>query len=160
MRPMRRHLVVTAPDPSIDARRPVFWSDRDGYYARPESGGMLLCACDQSEVHPDACVVDAAATELVAEKTARLFPALASAGLAHAWAGTRTFAPDGEFVIGPDPALAGLYWAAALGGHGMSCAPAVGRLAAAQLLDQAEGEPLAAGVSPRRFVAAAGSARR
>ena len=42
----------------------------------------------------------------------------------------RTFAPDELFVVGADPRLNGLFWVAGLGGHGITCAPAVGSIAA------------------------------
>ena len=48
----RRHLLVTAPDArGIDPRWPVVWSEPDAFYAKPESGGLLVCACDQDAVH-------------------------------------------------------------------------------------------------------------
>ena len=65
LRPTRRHLLVTEPDQSIDPRGPVLWSDPDGFYARPESGGWLLCACDQSEVDPDAWCADESVRERI-----------------------------------------------------------------------------------------------
>lgn len=158
LRPTRRHLAVTAPDPGIDAAGPVVWSDPDAFYARPESGGMLLCACDTSEVRPDACVPDESALHSIASKCERLLPALAGAGLAHFWAGLRSFSADGDFLIGPDPRLAGLHWIAALGGHGMSTAAAVGRIAAALLAGSAGEEPLAPALAPARFGRALASA--
>jgi glycine/D-amino acid oxidase-like deaminating enzyme len=133
LRPTRRHLLVTRPDRTIDPRWPVVWSLEDDFYCRPESGGMLICACDQVDVDPDHCTIDGDICELVAEKTARLLPALAETKAAHLWCGMRTLTADGRFAIGPDPDLAGLFWVAGLGGHGMVCAFEVGRIAGALL---------------------------
>ena len=60
---------MTAPDPRVDPRWPVVWHDDAGFYCRPESGGLLLCACDQVDVSPDALEVDLCVREDVAEKT-------------------------------------------------------------------------------------------
>jgi glycine/D-amino acid oxidase-like deaminating enzyme len=63
----------------------------------------------------------------------------------------RTFAPDHRFVIGSDPRLSGLYWAAGLGGHGMTCAPAVGELTAQWLIEGGSDHPAAAVLAPSRL---------
>jgi glycine/D-amino acid oxidase-like deaminating enzyme len=149
LHPRRRHLLVTAVDESIDPRWPVVWSDRDRYYARPESGGILLCACDETEVDPDACNVEPDVLGEIAVRTAAHLPRFADAGAAHYWCGMRTFADDARFAIGDDPELAGLFWVAALGGHGMTTSAAVGRLAA-DLLTGRDAGPLANAVDPRR----------
>lgn len=130
----RRHLLVTEPDAALDPRWPVVWRHGEDFYCRPESGGMLLCACDQSDVaDPDALQRDPEVLELFAAKTADNLPTLADAGAAHWWCGLRTFTPTGRFAIGDDPEVAGLFWVAGLGGHGMSAGAEAGRLAAALL---------------------------
>ena len=158
LRPTRRHLMVTAPDARVDPRWPVVWTQGpDAFYCRPESGGLLLCACDQETVDPDACHVDADVRERVAELTAHHLPALADAGAAHLWCGMRTLTRDGRFAVGPDPDLAGLFWVAGLGGHGMVCGPEVGRIAA-RLLAEGDAaladEPDAALLDPARLAGA------
>ena len=130
LRPTRRHLLVTAPDPALDTRLPIVWLEDEGFYARPESGGMLLCACDEDDVDPDRCESDPAMRERIAGKTTRLLALEGDPGAAHFWHGLRTLTPDGRFVVGPDPDLGGLVWVAGLGGHGMTCGVEVGRLAA------------------------------
>ncbi|MBL8334114.1 MAG: FAD-binding oxidoreductase [Rubrivivax sp.] len=56
------------------------------------------------------------------------------------WAGLRSFSPDGELVIGSDPAMPGFFWLAAQGGYGIQSAPGASELAASLL----RGEPLPA----------------
>ncbi|MBW2272258.1 MAG: FAD-binding oxidoreductase [Deltaproteobacteria bacterium] len=134
LRPTRRHLMVTAPDAAVERSWPVVWRlGADEFYCRPESGGMLLCACDLSDVEPDRCHADAGVRDTIAEKTAHQLPALAEAGAAHFWCGMRTLTEDGRFAIGPDPDLAGLFWVAGLAGAGMVCSGELGRIAAARL---------------------------
>ena len=153
LRPTRRHLMVTAPDRAVDRRWPVVWRlGEEQFYFRPESGGLLLCACDVSDVNPDRCTTDADVREAIATQTARHLPAFAAAGVAHFWCGMRTFTRDGRFAIGPDPNLDGLFWVAGLGGSGMVCAAEVGRIASRLLLGGAVAPELAEPLSPGRRV--------
>ncbi len=132
LHPRRRHLLVTAPLSAVHPGAPVVWILGDEFYFRPESGGLLLSACDEEEVEPaHGERTQPVVLEALARKTQRWLPAFLGAQTAHFWAATRTFADDQRFLIGPDPRAVGLYWAAALGGHGISCGYAVGRLAAA-----------------------------
>jgi D-arginine dehydrogenase len=135
MQPRRRHLLVTEADASVDPNWPIVWRHGSDFYCRPESGGMLLCGCDNDDVaEPDTLVRDHSTLGTIAEKTALNIPQFADAGAAHWWCGMRTSAPDGRFVVRFDPDLAGLFWVAGLGGHGMSAGVEVGRLATEQLL--------------------------
>jgi D-arginine dehydrogenase len=97
-------------------------------------------------------ITDHAELERIAAKAARWLPTLTSAGIARAWAGMRTFAPDEHFVIGKDPRLQGLYWVAGLGGHGITCAPVVGALAADWIVDGTSAHPDAATLAPDRLI--------
>ncbi len=56
------------------------------------------------------------------------------------WAGLRTFAPDGDLVIGADPDCEGFFWLAGQGGYGIQSAAGASELAQALLL----GAPLPA----------------
>ena len=149
--PRRRHLMVTTADEAADPRWPILWSHPEGFYTRPESGGMLLCACDEEVVAPNDCAVDPRIGERIAEKAARLVSEVMEAGCAHLWSGMRTFTSDDDFLIGPDPDVGGLYWAAALGGHGVTCSKGVGRLAASHLLGDEPTDDVARALDPRRF---------
>ena len=53
------------------------------------------------------------------------------------WAGLRTFAPDGNFVVGADPRLAGYFWFAGQGGYGYQSAPAMADLICRLVLAEA-----------------------
>lgn len=150
-RPTRRHLLVTAVDPRIDARWPIVWALGREFYARPESGGMMLCACDETDVDPDRLREDDRVRESIARKASELLHDFADAGAAHFWCGMRSFAADREFLIGPDPDLEGLIWVAGLGGHGLTTSAAVGRLAAEWIVDGASRDPHAATFAPSRF---------
>ena len=153
--PFKRHLfVLDLPDapvlsrrpggtPAIDPSWPFVWDlDRD-FYFRPESGGLLFSVCDEERGSSRTSLeetVTPGIDELVAERIFRCLPRLRDARVRRVWSCFRTKAPDGRFVIGPDPEIEGLHWVAGLGGHGMGCSWEVGRLAAAALLG-AQPEP-------------------
>ena len=132
----RRHLLVSAVDHAIHPGGPVVWSlGPDEFYFRPESGGLLLSACDHVSVPAEEGeILDRDVLSYIAEKALRWLPGLEDLAAAHAWAGMRTFPEHEGFHVGPDAKLHGLHWVAGLGGHGITCAPAVGRLAARLLL--------------------------
>ena len=103
---------------------------------RPESGGLLLSACDEEMVPAGSPQVAPGATMHLAEKVTRTFPTLGQVGVRRSWAGLRTFAPDREFVVGYDDDR--LFWVAGLGGHGVTTCVAVGRLAARAIAGEVE----------------------
>jgi D-arginine dehydrogenase len=148
--PKRRHLLVTSPLPTLDPRSPVVWLAGDEFYFRPESGGLMLCACDQDAVDPDKGEeLREEVLELIAEKAARWLPGFDELQAAHCWAGMRTFADDPLFVVGPDPRAPGLHWVAGLGGHGITTGAAVGRLAAEWIAEGWSAHPYAQALLPR-----------
>lgn len=150
--PYRRHLLVTEPLAGVSGW-PVVWLSGTEFYFRPESGGLMMSPCDQAVVDPDhGEEVDEEQLGVVAEKAAHWLPLRADAGAAFFWSGMRTFAPDHRFVIGPDPRCPGLHWVAGLGGHGITCGPAVGRLAADWILGPAPRDEAAAALAPGRLL--------
>ncbi len=149
--PTRRHLLVTRRDSAIDPRWPAVWSDDDEFYARPEAGGFMLCPCDEDVVDPDRLTVSNAALESVRAKARAVLVGEQVPPAARFWAGLRAHAFDRRFVIGPDADVAGLVWAAGLGGHGITCAAAVGELAASAALGQPLQVGSAAALAPVRF---------
>lgn len=108
----------------------------ESWYMKPEHGRLLASPADATPSPPcDAQPEEwdiALAAHRVEEATA-----LRVRRIARAWAGLRSFAPDGEPVIGFDPRAAGFFWYAGQGGHGIEAAPAMAALAQA-LLDGVE----------------------
>ncbi len=148
--PLRRSLVWSSA--AHPAGQPwAWWADRP-FYFRPESGGLLMCPCEEVAVplpergrQPE---TDPAVLEGLYGSLRELAPALADRPITRYWTGLRTFAPDRRFVLGWDPGVAGLFWVAGLGGHGMTSGLAVGALAADCFLRRASAGPL----DPRRFI--------
>jgi len=136
--PLRRHLVWS--NQPYPAERPyAWWADRP-LYVRPESGGLLLCACEEDAVPLPSRGLQPAPDEAVLEGLSaslrELAPDYAALPIARLWCGLRTFAPDRRFVLGYDPLKPRLFWVAGLGGHGMTSGLAVGQAAALGLLDR------------------------
>jgi D-arginine dehydrogenase len=151
--PYRRHLLVTEPDSQVDRRWPIIWAvGEEEFYFRPESGGLLMSGCDTVKVTPDQGeITDPSELERIAVKASRWLPSFADARVARAWSGMRTFASDDLFVIGLDPRLPGLYWVAGMGGHGITCAPVAGSIAADWIADGKSDHPAASVLAPDRL---------
>jgi D-arginine dehydrogenase len=160
LQPIRRHLVQLesgSAGGALDRAHPVVWrvDGTQAVYFRAESGGVLASPCDavpvQASEHAAGTHAQEAGEQL-ARKLAVTAPALVSARVKRAWACLRTFAPDGELVVGADPAVQGLFWLAGLGGRGMAVAVAAGELLArAVAAEGAASDPLAGLLSPARF---------
>ncbi|MFZ1377724.1 MAG: FAD-dependent oxidoreductase, partial [Geothrix sp.] len=138
--PLRRSLVWSgAAHPQQDPW--AWWVDRP-FYLRPESGGLLMCPCEEIVVplpprgrQPD---TDPAVLEGLFASLRELAPHLAERPVTRYWTGLRTFAPDRRFVLGWDPWNPRLFWSAGLGGHGMTSGLAVGALAAEVFLGKTQ----------------------
>jgi glycine/D-amino acid oxidase-like deaminating enzyme len=135
LEPLNRHLFLTPGMESVDPGWPFVWDIVNGVYFRPDSGGLLLCACDEQPREPGDYRVDHAVQEKLAEALARCQPKLRDVAIKTCWTGQRTFAADRRFVIGFDPRHECLFHVAGLGGHGVTTSYSVGRLAAEMLAD-------------------------
>ncbi len=151
LRPLRRHLFVTPPLSWVDPRWPFVWDVSHDFYFRPDSGGLLLCPCDQDEMEPGIPPIDESKMESLADKVRQHYPDLSDVPIKTFWAGLRTFTPDGRFVVGWDHKCKGFFWLAGLGGHGVTTSAAVGALAAKLILN--EGGERAKELDPNRFQA-------
>lgn len=153
--PLRRTLVHSAAHPLSRPDHPWCWIDDAGVYARPEGEGWLISGCDEAHDPPQPGPgsrgpVDPELRALAADKLDRWMPALADARFTGGWTGLRTFAPDRRPMLGADPELEGLWWAAGLGGFGVTCSLAVGEAVAAWVRGQELDWIRPRGVSPGR----------
>jgi D-arginine dehydrogenase len=149
--PARRHLFVTGPAAAAPLGSPVAWDTERGVYLRPEATGALASPCDEDPHAPREPRVVPSMRARLAEKLAASFPGFGRPTVRRAWAGLRTLAADGRFVLGPDPRLRGFAWAAALGGHGVSVAAALGDAVADLALEGRSGLATAAAMGPDRL---------
>jgi D-arginine dehydrogenase len=155
--PRRRTAVILEAPANVEiAGWPAVIDVDEGFYFKPEAGRILASPADETPSIP----TDAAPDEL---DIARCIDRLQAAAdipvrrVLRAWAGLRTFAPDGTPVIGFAPGTPGFFWFAGQGGYGMQIAPAAARLGAALARGDAAPPDLAAAVpfSPTRFATSA-----
>ncbi len=154
--PIRRTLIQTQPHPRSTPSLPWTWIDDVGLYARPEGGGWLLSACDETIDPPSpgpgsTGPVEAEPRALLLDKLERFMPSIRDARLGAGWTGLRTFAPDRRPLLGADPDLPGLWWAAGLGGFGVTCSLAVGECVSAWMNGETVPWIKARSVSPGRL---------
>jgi len=105
----------------------------DRWYFRPEGPHVLLSPADATPTEPCDARPDELDVALAIERVNEV-TTLDVRSVVSAWAGLRTFAPDGDPVVGFDPAVEGLFWFAGQGGYGIQMAPALARVGAAVAL--------------------------
>jgi len=128
----KRHLFVVETAPS--ARAPYLWhlGTRE-LYMRADGHNILISPCD-GEVTEAADQQPSGDADLRLRERLDVAPGLARANIVRRWACQRAFAPDRLMRLGRDPERPWLVWAAALGGHGATAAPAVGEVVAEAVL--------------------------
>lgn len=140
--PRRRHLHILQGHPTVTAGSPIVWhlGEHESYF-RPELDHVLASGCDQDDFAPCLPASDPQILPDFATRLQHVAPTLETAGIRRSWACLRTFAADGELVVGQDGDEARLFWVAGLGGRGMT----VGVAAAELSVRQYTGEPLTSG---------------
>ena len=120
----RRRTMFASPT-SVPVRGLPFTCDiDDGWYFKPE-GDTVLCSPQEATAHepgdpkPDELEIARTIEEINDATTLEL------RSVRTAWAGLRTFAPDGEPVVRHDDTIDGLFWFVGQGGYGIQMAPAL-----------------------------------
>jgi D-arginine dehydrogenase len=136
--PKRRSIgVVPMPEGLRFNHWPMVTDVGETWYAKPQSGKLIVSSADATPVEPHDAYADDMA---IAEGVDRLMTAttIEVERLEHSWGGLRTFAPDGNPVIGFDPHTDGFFWLVGQGGYGIQSSPALSATAAAM----ARGQPM------------------
>lgn len=128
--PLRRSMArIPAPDGLDPATWPMVFGVGESWYTKPDAGALIVSPGDEDPQPP----MDAWADDMVLAEGLARFEAVmhyeVTQMLAN-WAGLRTFAPDRQLVLGPDPEDASFIWMAGQGGYGFQTAPAASQLAA------------------------------
>lgn len=128
--PLRRSMArIPAPDGYDVGGWPMLFGPGETWYAKPDAGALLVSPADEDPTDPH----DAYADDLtLAEGLDRYSKHVTTpvARLLSSWAGLRTFAPDRNLVLGPDPDSSGFIWCAGQGGYGMQSSPGASQLLA------------------------------
>lgn len=139
---------------------PLLYDVDETCYVKPEGAQFLCSPADRTPCEPDDVAADTLAIARALDDIREL-TTLAARSVRASWAGLRTFAPDGEFVVGFDPEATGLFWLAGQGGYGIQTAPATARLAASLIRGEGPPDDLLglgldpAALSPSRFASPA-----
>ncbi len=146
-----RHQRARTAAAGISADHPVVRVTEVSCYVRPERGGYLygffepdphLVDLDEGFRTSDLAEPRGTIAE-AADRLAPLFPSLPGLEVAEYSQGVTSFAPDGGYLLGPVPAVEGLYVASACAALGIAGSAAVGRWLAAWVIDGDPGEDLA-----------------
>lgn len=133
LQPKRRSMAVVPVAPDMKVMDWSFVGDvGETWYAKPSGGRLLVSPAEAEPVEPH----DAYADDMtLAEGIARFQEAVdvEVTRLEGSWGGLRSFAPDGNLVLGFDDKADGFFWLIGQGGYGIQTSPALGELAAAMV---------------------------
>lgn len=136
--PYRRHISITEPMPpgsGVPASRIMVIDFETTFYFHREGAGILFGMSDPDEPSSYNSTVSWEFLEKVTRTAMKRLPALADAGIAHAWAGLYEMTPDAMPIIGPAREVEGLFMIAGFSGHGFQHSPAAGRVLAEIIVD-------------------------
>jgi D-arginine dehydrogenase len=146
--PKRRSIgVIPVPERPDIMQWPMLMDTAETWYAKPQSGKLLVSSADETPVEPHDAYADDMA---IAEGVESLIQAttLEVDRLDHSWGGLRTFAPDGNPAVGFDPHTEGFFWLVGQGGYGIQTSPALSETAAAMVL----GKPVPSYVMEQKLI--------
>ncbi len=129
----RRRTMFGSPTSVSMAGMPFTCHLAGGWYLKAE-GDLALCSPEDATPHPPG---DPKPDELEIARTIEAVNEATVLGLRSvrtAWAGLRTFAPDGNPVARYDDRVAGLFWFVGQAGYGIQMAPALAAEAAARVV--------------------------
>jgi sarcosine oxidase, subunit beta len=136
LEPIPRHVVVTGPFSGVPERRTLVIDAETTLYFHREGSGVLMGMGSARERPTFETRVDERfVSEELLPTSVRVFPAVAEAGMEHAWVGLYEMTPDRHPVIGSVDGLEGLYLANGFSGHGFQHAPIVGKLVAEMITE-------------------------
>jgi glycine/D-amino acid oxidase-like deaminating enzyme len=158
--PVRHQLLITEPSAEVDPADPITRVLDAAVYLRPARGGLMVGGfeaaplpvdprAEPASFSTDDVPLDLTVLRAMAEQVSREVPATSWPAAEHR-GGLFTMTPDGRFVAGPVPDLAGLWIASGCNGSGFSSSLGIGEALAAWIWDQPERLDISA-LSPARF---------
>jgi glycine/D-amino acid oxidase-like deaminating enzyme len=139
---------LTRDEPLLSYKRHVFILGQQGpaapwlwhlgageIYMRADGEGILSSPCDAARCEPGHQDPDLVGEAHIRRLLEDAESTLANAPITRRWACQRAFTPDRRMRLGRDDRRPWLVWAAGLGGHGATSAPAVGETVAAGVVE-------------------------
>lgn len=140
LQPKRRTASIINPAPWDAEHWPMTIDVAHGWYARPEARTRLLVSpADETPMHAHDVQPDELDIALGIDRMQQALD-ITVTRVEHAWAGLRSFTPDGSLAIGWDATSVGFFWSVGQGGYGIQTSPAAGRLVADLILGRDPGE--------------------
>ncbi|ROZ72372.1 FAD-binding oxidoreductase [Ramlibacter sp. WS9] len=136
LEPRRRSAFTFKPPEGVDVSAwPAVAGIDESYYFKPDAGQLLGSPANADptvahDVVPEELDIAMGIHQIETATTLSIRRPSAT------WAGLRTFAPDGEIVIGWDDGCEGFFWLAGQGGYGIQSAAGASELAAALVLHE------------------------
>ncbi len=153
IQPMRRSAaLIPSPGGHDISQWPLFVSASESWYAKPESGQLMVSPADEDYVDAHDVWADDMVLAEGIERYSRMVTTEVTR-INHSWAGMRSFAPDRTLVVGFASDVDGFFWLAGQGGYGIQTAAAVSKLVAELCLGQTPHLPnkVITALSPERF---------
>lgn len=152
--PVRRHLLMTGPCPTLPPVIPMTIDADTGILIRREGDRILVAYSNPDEPAGFVTEFDPLFPERMAGPFERRFPRVAEAGLdlRRSWAGLYEVTPDHHAILGEAAGVPGFFIATGFSGHGIMHSPAAGEAVAEWIAD---GRSSSVDVSPlalERFV--------
>ncbi len=132
LRPLRRTAFMV-PGPEGCSRWPLVAGVSWDWYFKPDGHQLLCSPADVTPVEPSDARPDELDIALAIERINSL-TTLGIRTVRSSWAGLRTFTPDGDIAVGPDPDEPTFVWLVGQGGDGIQSSPGASRLVAALAL--------------------------
>jgi D-arginine dehydrogenase len=129
----RTAFTIDAPAGVAIANWPLVNDVGAAFYFKPDAGQLLVSPADAAPSPPCDAQADEYELALGIDRLERA-TSIPVRKINRKWAGLRTFASDGNPVVGEDPLRRGFFWLAGQGGYGFKTAPALSRIIAALIL--------------------------
>jgi sarcosine oxidase subunit beta len=130
--PVRRHLLLTGPCPSLPPVIPMTIDADSGVLIRREGERALIAYSNPDEPEGFVTAFDESFPQRIAAPLEKRFPCVAAAGLdlKRSWAGLYEVTPDHHAVLGEVEGIPGFILATGFSGHGVMHSPAAGEAVA------------------------------
>jgi D-arginine dehydrogenase len=132
--PKRRTALIVEPPRGADLRRiPLVIDIDEQFYLKPYGSKFLISPANEDPVQPSDVQPEEMDIAICVDRIQRAFD-IEIRRIEHSWAGLRSFVVDKSPVVGFSNHVDDFYWLAGQGGYGIQSSPALGMLAASEIL--------------------------
>ena len=140
--PKRRTALIVEPPSGADLSRiPLVIDIDEQFYLKPYGNKLLISPANEDPVQPCDVQPDEMDIAICVDRIQRAFDIEINI-IEHSWAGLRSFVADKCPVVGFSNKEDDFYWLAGQGGYGIQSSPALGMLAASEILGSAIPDPI------------------